>query len=106
MHVISKRPFIEASARHPNQREALMKLHRTLSNKSLCFQSPEDMRSMYPSLDNFRYMDRWWVLDIGGNHLRMIACILFQRNLIFVKHIITHAEYDRLCERYRRGELS
>lgn len=49
--------------------------------------------------------DKWWVLNIGSNHLRMIACILFSQNLLYVKHIVTHAEYDRLCDRYRRGDL-
>ncbi|HHH42747.1 MAG TPA: cytoplasmic protein, partial [Gammaproteobacteria bacterium] len=29
----------------------------------------------------------------------------FKQNRIFVKHIVTHAEYNRLCDRYRRGKL-
>ena len=24
-------------------------------------------------LDNFKYRDKWWVLDIGGNNLRLLA---------------------------------
>jgi mRNA-degrading endonuclease HigB of HigAB toxin-antitoxin module len=24
---------------------------------------------------------------------------------VYVKHILTHAEYDKLCNRYARGEL-
>ncbi len=60
---------------------------------------------MFPSLDNFKYRDKWWVLDVGGNQLRIIACIKFRQNRLFVKYIVTHAEYGRLCERYRRGPL-
>ena len=105
MHVISKRPFIEASARHPNQRDALLKMYKTLSSNSVRFESPDEMRRVFPSLDNFSYVDKWWVLNIGGNHIRMIACILFSQNLVFVKQIVTHTEYDQLCERYRRGDL-
>lgn len=103
MHVISKRPFYEAARRFPNQREALLDLYRLLNRESVRFNKPEDMCQLFPSLDNFKYKDRWWVLDVGGNHLRMIAFIQFAQNRIYIKHIVTHAEYDKLCERYRKG---
>jgi len=63
------------------------------------------MRCMFPSLDNFRYRDKWWVLDVAGNHLRLIAFIQFAQRCVYVKHILTHAEYDKICKRYARGDL-
>jgi len=105
MHILTRRPFVEAAQRFPNQREALLDLYRVLSRNSARFDSPEDMRRLFPSLDNFACRDKWWVLDIGGNHLRLIACIQFRQNRLFVKHIVSHSEYDRLCDRYRRGKL-
>ena len=30
----------------------------------------------------------------------MIAFIEFRDNRVFVKHIVTHAEYDKLCKKY------
>ncbi|MBT8419904.1 MAG: type II toxin-antitoxin system HigB family toxin [Gammaproteobacteria bacterium] len=63
------------------------------------------MRRLFPSLDNFRYRDKWWVIDVAGNHLRVIAFIQFACNRMYVKHILTHAEYDKLCNRYARGTL-
>ena len=38
------------------------------------------------------------VIDIGGNNLRMMFFADFERGKIFVKHITTHAEYDRFNE--------
>jgi mRNA interferase HigB len=67
------------------------------------FESPEAMRAVFPSLDNFKYRDRWWVIDVAGNHLRVIAFIRFEHGLCFVKHIATHAEYDKLCKKYRKS---
>ncbi|SEK58636.1 type II toxin-antitoxin system HigB family toxin [Ectothiorhodospira marina] len=104
MHVISKRPFNEAAKAHPNQRQALEDLYRTLRNSK--FGTPEAMRRVFPSLDNFKHKDKCWVLDVGGNHLRMIAFIQFVQNRMYVKHIVTHAEYDKICKRYAKGELS
>lgn len=66
------------------------------------FDTPEELRRVFPSLDNFKYRDKWWVIDIGGNNLRLIAFIEFRDNRMYVKHICSHAEYDRLTEKYRR----
>ena len=103
MHVISKRPFNEAAREYPNQKQALEDLYQVL-NKGR-FTSPGGMRRVFPSLDNFKYKDKWWVINTGGNHLRLIAFIQFAQNRIYVKHITTHAEYDKLCRRYAKGEL-
>jgi mRNA interferase HigB len=103
MNVISKRPFDEAAKRYPNQRQALLDLYKALVKGR--FTSPDDMRKVFPSLDNFKYQDKWWVIDVGGNHLRLIAFIQFVNQRVYVKHIVTHAEYDKLTDRYRRGNL-
>ncbi len=63
------------------------------------------MRGVFPSLDNFKYKKKWWVIDIAGNHLRLIAFIQFTQKRLYVKHILTHTEYDRLGWRYAKGKL-
>ena len=103
MHVISRRPFSDAAKAHPNQRQAIFDLYRVLRNSQ--FSTPDEMRLMFPSLDNFKYRDKWWVINIGGNRLRMIAFIQFYQNRMYVKHILTHAEYDKICKRYATGKL-
>ena len=60
------------------------------------------MKNVYPSLDNFKYKDKWYVLDIGGNNLRLMTFIEFRDNRMFVKHIVPHAEYDKLCAKYAK----
>ena len=60
------------------------------------------MKNIYPSLDNFKYKEKWYVLDIGGNHLRLMTFIEFRDNRMFVKHIVSHAEYDTLCAKYAK----
>lgn len=103
MHIISKRPFKEAAKKHPNQKQALDDLYQVLNKGE--FSSPDDMRKVFPSLDNFKHKNKWWVIDVGGNNLRLIAFIQFVQNRIYIKHIATHAEYDKICKRYAKGEL-
>lgn len=103
MHVISKRPFNDAARAYPNHRQALEDLYPVLRKSE--FGSADEMRRVFPSLDNFKHKDKWWVIDVAGNHLRVIAFIQFAHNRMYVKHILTHAEYDKLCNRYARGDL-
>jgi mRNA interferase HigB len=97
MHVISKRPLNEAAQDYPNQKQAIDDLYQVLRKGA--FASPDEMKRVFPSLDNFKYKDKWWVIDIGGNNLRMITFIQFVQNRMYVKYIVTHAEYDKLCKR-------
>lgn len=103
MHVISKHAFREAARSHPNQASALAAVYRVLSKGD--FFDPDAMRRVFPSLDNFRYRKKWWVIDVAGNRLRLIAFIQFKQNRLYVKHILTHAQYDRLCRRYSKGDF-
>ena len=99
MHIISKRPFNDAANKHPNDKEALLDLYRTLKKSS--FKTPEEMKKIFKTLDNFKYKDKWYVLDVGGNNLRVIALIQFINKRIYIKHIVNHADYDKLCKKYR-----
>ncbi|WP_023603758.1 type II toxin-antitoxin system HigB family toxin [Aliivibrio logei] len=60
------------------------------------------MKNTHPSLGSFKYKSKWYVLDIGWNNLRLMAFIEFQDNRMFVKHIVFHSEYDKLCSKYAK----
>ena len=100
MHVISRKPFNEAAKKYPNDAGAIEAAYNSLRNGD--FHSPDKLKSLFPSLDNFKYKDKWWVIDIGGNNLRLIAFIEFRDDRMYVKHIVTHAEYDKLCKKYAK----
>ena len=36
-----------------------------------------------------------YIFDLGGNKLRLIASIHFNRQKIYIRHILTHKEYDK-----------
>jgi mRNA interferase HigB len=35
------------------------------------------------------------VFNIGGNKYRLIAAIHFNRQKVYIRHVLTHPEYDR-----------
>ena len=103
MRVISKKPFIEASKKYPNQKNAIFDLYDNLKKRK--FNNPEEMKKFFPSLDNFKYKKKWWVLDISGNHLRLICFIGFEEKKLYIKFIGSHDEYNKICKKYREGIL-
>ncbi len=100
MHVISRKPFLDAVKKYPNDAKAIQEAYKVLRNGD--FRSPDTLRNVFPSLDNFKYKNKWWIIDIGGNNLRLMVFIEFRDNRMYVKHIVTHAEYDKLCRKYKK----
>ena len=103
MHVISKQPFEKAKKLYPNDADALDATYKVLKENKA--KSPDELRKIFPSLDNFKYVDKWWVIDIGGNNLRLIAFIEFIGSRCFIKNIVSHAEYDKITKQYREKKL-
>jgi len=101
MNVISKRPFNNAAQKYPNDRSALLNMFKVLQKTD--FHTPDELRAVFPSLDNFKYKDKWWVLDVGGNNLRVIMFIQFVNKRMFIKHIVNHADYDKLTGKYSKA---
>jgi mRNA interferase HigB len=44
-----------------------------------------------------------FVFNVGGNKLRLVAAVHFNVGKVFVRHVLSHAEYDRGTWKYREG---
>lgn len=51
-----------------------------------------EVRNDYPHAD---IVGRYVVFNIAGNNYRLVAEIHFESQLVLIRHILTHAEYDR-----------
>lgn len=45
---------------------------------------------------------QYYVFDVGGNNFRVIAAIHFNRQMLFVRHVLTHKQYDQWTDANRR----
>lgn len=102
MNVISKKPFYDAALEYPNDRNALLEMYNVLQR--INFRTPNELKAVFPSLDNFKYRDKWWVFDVGGNNLRVLAFIQFVNKRVYIKHIVNHADYDKLTKKYAKNQ--
>lgn len=46
---------------------------------------------MFPSADK---VDKLTVFNVGGNKIRLIAAIHYNRKKVYVRAVLTHKEYD------------
>lgn len=53
-----------------------------------------DLRNDFPSADFISDLS-FTVFNISGNKYRLVVFIRFQARTVFIKHVFTHAEYDR-----------
>jgi len=99
MRIISREPFRKAEAEFSQFAEAIRDVYKVLRGGN--FESPDELRKAFPSLDKMKYQDRWWVIDIRGGHLRLMMKVDFSAQIVYVKHITRHADYERLVAHYR-----
>jgi mRNA interferase HigB len=60
--------------------------------KKAQWRSLEDVRALFPSVDG---VGRFTVFNIKGNAFSLVAEINYKTGRLFIRHVLTHAEYDR-----------
>lgn len=90
MQIITKRKIIEAKVDYPQCATALDGWYKIIKNNS--FNSFNDLKASFNSVDK---VSNLYIFDIGGNKLRLIASIHFNRQKIYICHILSHKEYDK-----------
>lgn len=89
MHVISKKKLREFWEKHPRAKSPLENWYQIA--KAAEWESFADLRAAFNTADA---VGKFVVFDIGGNKYRLIAAIHYSRGKLFVRHVLTHAEYD------------
>jgi mRNA interferase HigB len=56
------------------------------------------LRQLFGSAD---YVDGFTIFDVGGNRYRIAVVIHYDKHRLYVRHVMTHAEYDRNMWRKR-----
>jgi mRNA interferase HigB len=75
--------------KHPDAERPLRNWIRI--TKAAAWDSFADVRDSFRAADVFR---RCVIFDVGGNNYRLTAKINYQAKLVFVRHVMTHKEYD------------
>jgi len=90
VHVITHARVVVAQARFPESSRALDFWYRAMKRGR--FATFAELRATFGSVDKVGPL---FVFNIGGNKLRLIAVVHFSSGKVFVRHVLSHAEYDR-----------
>ena len=88
--------------KHANAEGSLRNWYKLLESTS-----PHDLSELKRTFNSVDYVrDKndaigWHVFDIGGNNWRVICKLDYARQFALIKHVFTHAEYDRWSDANR-----
>lgn len=90
MHIISRKRLLEASQVYPNLEIPLDNWYRVA--KSSSWSDINEVCQVYPSADA---VGNFTVFNTKGNDYRLIVDIVYTTQRIYIKYILTHAEYNK-----------
>lgn len=90
MHVITRKRLNDFAAQYPETRTALA--HWFKAMKQGTFRSFAELRAVFPNADQ---VAGFTVFNIGGNKVRLIAAMHYNRQKVYIRAVLTHAEYDK-----------
>lgn len=90
MRVITNRRLLEFSATHHDASGPLQAWRKAM--ESTDFSSFAELRVVLPSVDKVGELH---VFNIAGNMYRLITFLRFDRQLCYIKQVLTHTEYDK-----------
>lgn len=90
MHIITRKRLNDFAEEHPECESALR--HWYHEAKLRHFANFVELRTIFPTADQ---VGKLTVFNIGGNKVRLVAAIHYNRRKIYIRAILTHNEYDQ-----------
>ena len=90
MHIISRKKLLEAALEHHDLSGPLDIWYRIA--KKAGWRNLMEVRLTFPTADA---VGRFTIFNIKGNAYRLITEINYRTGRIFLRHVLTHAEYDK-----------
>jgi mRNA interferase HigB len=90
MHVISLKRLREFWTKHPQAENPLRAWHQVA--ESAQWRSLNEIRRTFPQADS---VGRSIVFNVGGNKYRLVVVAHFNRGKLYVRKVMTHAEYSK-----------
>ena len=98
MRMISRKVLEDFIEQHPVAMSPLLAWYRLASQ---C--RADDLTGLRKTFNTVDYVaPQYYVFDVGGNGFRVAAAIHFNRQMLFVRHVLTRKQYDQWTDANRR----
>jgi mRNA interferase HigB len=99
VRVISRRALREFWETHPLAKEPLVAWFHLMERSS--FAELAAVKRTFGAAD---YVAPYTIFDVGGNKYRLVVVIHYNRQRLYVRHVLTHVEYGRWSDGLRKGK--
>lgn len=89
MHVIKKAALVSFWEVHPDAKAPLASWYSIISKSQF-----SDFNALRKTFQQVDYVEGKYVFNVGQPY-RLIAAIHFNTQRVFIRYVLTHAEYDR-----------
>jgi mRNA interferase HigB len=95
VHIITRRRLRKFWERHPDAEEP-PSVWRSIVEKA--DYKDHDVKAAFGTADFIGH--KRVVFDIGGNKYRLVVKMEYRWGKVFIRHVVTHDEYDQLTKEY------
>jgi len=90
MHIITRKRLNDFAKVHSDCAAGLVQWFYEMRRPN--FSNIQEVRAIFPHADK---VGKFTVFNIGGNKVRLIAAIHYNRKKVYIRHVLTHVEYNK-----------
>ena len=90
MNIISRNAITAFTDKHQQSKSSFDTWYNLVKKSK--FKNFNEVKALFRSADYFKGKV---IFNIGGNNHRLIAKIRYQTGVLYIRHILTHAEYSK-----------
>ena len=90
MHVITRKRLLEFTKKYPDCATSIESWYRIVKRTN--FNTFAELRQTFPNAER---VGKLTVFNSGGSKVCLISAIHYNTHRIYIRRILTHAEYDR-----------
>ena len=96
MRIISIKKLRDFWTKHGKSKGPLTAWYTIIAKEE--FKNFEDLKKVFGSADRTQ---QYTIFDVGGNNFRVVTAIHYNRRIVFIREVLTHAEYDKWNKKQR-----
>ena len=93
MHINTRRRLSEFWQIHADAREPLREWYRLVSRRR--YADPHELRADFPTASLLGGGKT--VFNVAGHRYRLVVTVRYDLGRVFIRHVLTHGDYDRLA---------
>lgn len=90
MHIITRKRLNKFVEKHPESKSSVIRWYKLVKKSKIA--SFNELQELFPHADK---VGKLTVFNIGGNNIRLIAAIHYNRQKVYIRAVLTHDEYDQ-----------